>query len=122
MDRHNRVLVGRCLAVLLTFMVLGSGCRSMRNDVPPGKPYSTTGGSPPPIGFNSDPHPNTSVGGGMYGGGMTPGSPLSSGGATGPGGMPQLGTPTAGAGQYGAPTANAYGPLSGTATPPPLNR
>jgi hypothetical protein len=122
MDRHNRVLVGGCLAVLLGFVVTGSGCRSMRNDVPPGKPYSTTGGSPPPIGFNSDPHPNTSVGGGMYGGGITPGSPLSNASPTGPGGMPQLGTPTPGAGQYGAPTANTYGPLSGTATPPPINR
>ena len=104
MDRHNRVLVGGSLAVLLGFLITGSGCRSMRNDVPPGKPYSTTGGSPPPLGFNSDPHPNTSVGGGMYGGGMTPGSSSPNGGPTGPGGMPQLGTPTPGTGPYGAPT------------------
>jgi hypothetical protein len=118
MDRHNRVLVGGCVALFFGFVVAGSGCRSMRNDVPPGKPYSTTGGSPPPIGFNSDPHPNTAVGGGMYGGGITPGSAA----PTGAGGMPQLGTPAPGTGQYGAPTSNAYGPLSGIASPAPLNR
>jgi hypothetical protein len=118
MDRHNRVLVGGCMALLFGFVAAGSGCRSMRNDVPPGKPYSTTGGSPPPVGFNSDPHPNTAVGGGMYGGGITPGSAA----PTGAGGMPQLGTPAPSTGQYGAPTTNAYGPLSGIASPAPLNR
>jgi hypothetical protein len=122
MDRHNRVLVSGSLAVLLGFLIAGSGCRSMRNDVPPGKPYSTTGGSPPPLGFNSDPHPNTSMGGGMYGGGLTPGSSSPSGGPAGAGGVPQLGTPTPGTGPYGAPTSNQYGPLSGTASPAPLNR
>ncbi len=37
----------------------------MRNDVPRGKPYTTTG-NPPSVGFNSDPHPSTSVAPGMY--------------------------------------------------------
>ncbi len=62
MDRHSRVLAGGCLVVLMGIVLTASGCRSMRNDVPPGKPYSTTGGRPPPVGFNSDPHPNTSIG------------------------------------------------------------
>ena len=62
MDRHGRLLAGGCLAVIMGMFVAVAGCRSMRNDVPPGKPYSTTGGSPPPVGFNSDPHPNTAIG------------------------------------------------------------
>jgi hypothetical protein len=64
MDRLSRALTGGCLAVVLGTVFSASGCRSMRNDVPPGKPYSTTGGTPPTVGFSSDPHANTGPGGG----------------------------------------------------------
>ena len=68
MDRLSRVSAGGCLVLVLGTVVAASGCRSMRNEVPPGKPYSTTGGGPPhsPVrtAFNSDPHPSTSMG--MY--------------------------------------------------------
>ena len=74
MDRHSRVLAGGCLVTLMGIVLTASGCRSMRNDVPPGKPYSTTGGGPPPVGFNSDPHPNTSIAPGLYGGTGGPGT------------------------------------------------
>src|SRR6476661_8377296 len=73
MDRLRRVLTGGTLVMVLGTMVAASGCRSMRNEVPPGKPYSTTGGTPPGLGFNSDPHPNAAVGGGLYGNSAAPG-------------------------------------------------
>src|SRR5207253_2679882 len=100
-----------------------SGCRSTRDEVPPGKRYPTTGGTPPALGFNSDPHPNSAVGGGLYGNSATPGQPGMPGpGAapglpgpdalsSGPGSTPaQLGTPAPNTGVYGQPTANRYGP------------
>jgi len=72
MDRLSRVLAVGCMAMVLGVVFTASGCRSMRSEVPPGKPYSTTGGQPPTVGFSSDPHPNTGVGAGMYGRGLTP--------------------------------------------------
>jgi hypothetical protein len=117
MDRHSRVLAGGCLAVIVGTILTVSGCRSMRNDVPPGKPYSTTGGNPPPVGFNSDPHPNTSVGAGLYGNPMTPGSASAD---AGPAGAPtQFGTPAPGVSPYGAPAQGRYGPLGTTTGPTP---
>jgi hypothetical protein len=111
MDRLTRIVAGGCLAAVLGILIPSSGCRSMRNDVPPGKPYSTTGGAPP-VGFNSDARANTGVGGGLYPNGLTPGSPSPTGNPAlaGSGRAPQYGTPGPGAGNYGAPTAGAYGP------------
>ncbi|WP_406699486.1 hypothetical protein V5E97_11530 [Singulisphaera sp. Ch08] len=110
MDRLKLTLAGCGLAALLT----ASGCRNLRSEVPPGRPFASEG-SQPSVGFSSDPHPNTGPGAGALPGG--PGSPP---------GMPQdsasqFGTPAPGASdKYGAPTANAYGP-PGTSTlaPPP---
>ncbi len=119
MDRHSRVLAGGCLVALMAIVLTTSGCRSMRNDVPPGKPYSTTGGGPPPVGFNSDPHPNTSIAPGMYGGNGT--APADQGPA-GAGSPMQFGIPTPNANPYGAPSSNRYGPISGNVAPPPLNQ
>ncbi len=93
-------------AALLTTVVLASGCRSTRSEVPPGKPYARTGESPPTVGFSSQPHPANA-------GGM-PGSVN-----IGPGGMPddrlagsqpQYGTPTPGSKGVELPTSNRYGP------------
>jgi len=125
MDRLRRVLTGGTLVMLLGTIVAASGCRSMRNEVPPGKPYSTTGGTPPTLGFNQDPHPNSALGGGLYGNSTTPGQPAMPGQGAGPGmGMgpgpdassglgsspAQLGTPAPNMGSYGQPTTNRYGP------------
>ena len=55
MDRLSRVLAvgqhGHGFGTVLT----ASGCRSMRSEVPPGKPYSTTGGQPPTSGLTPIP-------------------------------------------------------------------
>jgi hypothetical protein len=106
MDRLSRLFAGCCLTLALGIVFTGSGCRSMRNDVPKGKPYTTTGDNPASVGFNSDPHPSTSVGNGMYPNTVNPGA----GGSVGAqgAGMPQYGTPTPNANPYGAPTANLY--------------
>jgi len=121
MDRHSRALAGGCLALVVGTIVSASGCRSMRNDVPPGKPYSTTGGTPPTVGFSNDPRPNTGVGGGMYPSGLTPSSPSPSGNPAlaGAGGAPQYGIPVNNPSPYGAPTTNRYGaPYTNTGTNP----
>jgi len=120
MDRLSRVLAVGSLAVVLGTVFTASGCRSMRSEVPPGKPYSTTGGQPPTVGFSSDPHPNTGVGPGIYGGGLTPGAPGPDGNQsiTASNGMAQLGTPAPNPGNYGAPTANKYGSVGSAGTGP----
>ena len=122
MDRHSRVLAGGCLVTLMGIVLTASGCRTARNDVPPGKPYSTTGGGPPPVGFNSDPHPNTSIAPGLYGGTGGPGTAPAEPGPAGPGSTAQFGIPTPNASPYGAPSSNRYGPIPGNVTPPPLNQ
>ena len=111
MDRLSRVFAGGCLALCVGIVVSASGCRSMRNDVPKGKPFPTNGPSPS-VGFNSEPHPNTSVGNGMY-----PGSPPDAN-AMSTGAQPQFGTPTPGTNPLGMPTSNRYGQpgTSGSAT------
>jgi hypothetical protein len=127
MDRLRRILAGGTLAMMLGTVVAASGCRSMRNEVPPGPKYSTTG-EPSSSGFNSAPHPynalsnpyanNPAMGGGAQPGlsgspglsGTTPGSStdgmppgLGSGGSS-------LGTPLPGSPGMGQPTGNIYGP------------
>ena len=74
MDRHSRVfgrrMFGRdACGHRLDRHPAAAACGTMFR---PGKPYSTTGSGPPPVGFNSDPHPNTSVGQ-VYGNPLTPG-------------------------------------------------
>jgi hypothetical protein len=133
MDRLRRVLSGGTLVLVLGTIVAAAGCRSMRNEVPQGKPYPTTGGMPPSVGFNSDPRPNSSVGAGLYGNGMTPGQPSMPGLGTAPGGAvvdgmssgagagaspPQLGTPAPNSGLLGQPTANRYGAPITPSIPP----
>ena len=115
MDRLRRLLTGGTLVMTLSTVIAASGCRSMRNEVPPGKPYSTTGGTPPSIGFNTDPRPNAAIGAGMYpnatpgqSGVPTPGvnpgmtgsdATYSSGGSS----ASQFGTPAPSGGQFGVP-------------------
>jgi hypothetical protein len=122
MDRLSRVLAVGSMAMVLGAIFTASGCRSMRSEVPPGKPYSTTGGQPKDLGFSSDPHPNTGVGPGMYGrGGLTPGATSPDGNqsiAPSNGMLPQLGTPAPNPGNYAAPTDNKYGAVGSAGTGP----
>jgi hypothetical protein len=111
MDRLSRAIAGGCLALALGIVITASGCRSMRNDVPKGKQFSTNG-NPPAVGFNSDAHPNTSIGNGMYQGNGSDANAMGGGG--GSGAQPQFGTPTPGTSPLGMPTANRYG-MPGTA-------
>jgi hypothetical protein len=113
MDRLSRVIAGGTMVLALGVVASTSGCRSAHNDVPPGKPFSTTGGTPPTVGFSSDPRPSTTVGPGLYGNAPTqgPSSYDVSGTTPGSGMAPQLGTPTGSGSPYGAPTANRYGSL-----------
>lgn len=101
-------------AALLTTVVLSSGCRSTRSEVPPAKPYARTGESPPTVGFSSQPHPANA--GGMpasvnIGPGGMPDDRLASG-------QPQYGTPTPGSKGVALPTGNRYGPPGTTGLDP----
>ena len=100
MERLSRVIAGCSLTVALATVLTASGCRSMRSDVPKGKPYSTTG-NPTAPGFNSAPHPNTTIGPGLYQ--TQPNtSPSLDGNPDGAGAsMPQYGTPSPNASPYG---------------------
>jgi hypothetical protein len=121
MDRLSRVLAVASMALVSGAVLTASGCRSMRSEVPPGKPYSTTGGQPPTVGFSSDPHPNTGVAPGMYGGGLNRGATSPDGNqsvSASNGMMPQLGTPAPNPGNYAAPTDNKYGPVGSAPTGP----
>ena len=131
MDRLRRVLAGGAMALTLGTVVAASGCRSTRNEVPPGPKYSTTGEPSSSAGlFNSAPHPYnalsspyntnpTTAGAGQPGatgssgvGGATPGSAmdgmppgLGSGASTS-----SYGTPSPSSPGMGLPTPNVYGP------------
>ena len=111
MDRLSRIFASGCFTLCLSIVVSASGCRSMRNDVPKGKPFSTNPASPG-VGFNSEPHPNTSIGNGMYPGNAPDAN------AGGSGAQPQFGTPTPGTSPLGMPTTGRYGPpgAAGSAT------
>jgi hypothetical protein len=134
MDRLRRIVAGGTLALLLGTVVAASGCRSTRNEVPPGPKYSTTG-EPSSNLFNSAPHPYTPVGGSpSYGNGSVPGQPgmsalgsQASGSAmdglpSGPGAggsSSSFGTPAPSTPGMGLPTSNAYGApgTSGASSP-----
>jgi hypothetical protein len=120
MDRLRRVLAGGMLAIMLGTVVAASGCRSTRNEVPPGPKYSTTGEPSSSVGFNSAPHPYVGTGS-PYANSPIPGQPgmpgsAGPGGAAadglpiGSGGAPSsFGTPPPGSANLGAPTNNAFG-------------
>jgi hypothetical protein len=128
MDRPlSRVLNISLATCGLAILITAPGCRSTRNEVPPGKPYSTTGA--PAVGFNSDPRTGSaSNSGGIYGnnpiapglgqnpsglGGGSPTSPM--GGMVGSGAPPvEYGTPAPTQGAFGAPTSNRYGSIPAT--------
>ena len=112
MDRLNRSLLagGMALASAVAFCC-SQGCRSTHSEVPAGKPYQTTGGAPPSVGFSNEPHPNLATGIASLYGNKAPGSQAQDGrgDSSNPGSL-MLGTPTQGPATLGAPTDNLYGP------------
>jgi hypothetical protein len=119
MDRPSRVVTVPSLAWMLVVLGLGSaGCRSTRSEVPPGKPYQTTGGTPPTVGFSSEPHPSSIAGmAGLYGNKAPNSFVQNVQGSAAPSGDVTYGVPNQGAANLGAPTDNRFGPpgTSGTA-------
>jgi hypothetical protein len=134
MDRHlSRVLAPAVAACGLAILITAPGCRSTRSEVPPGKPYSTTGA--PAVGFNSDPRSAAVANsGGIYGnnpiapqlgqnpnglGGGSAASPM--GGMAGSSAAPiEYGTPAPTQGTFGAPTNNRFGAPTMSGSPPTL--
>jgi hypothetical protein len=112
MDRHDCALAaGRSVLIAGVILSMSAGCRSTHSEVPPGKPYQTTGGMPPTVGFSSEPHPSMNRGpAGLYGN-KGPGGLIADGtGSPSSGGDVVLGTPTPGEKRYSAPTNNLFGP------------
>lgn len=133
MDRLNRIVTNGGLALLLGTSISSLGCRSLKSEIPPGKPYSTTGAptgtaATPNVGFSSDPRPDALAAGGLYNGiqqasgatgpGGLPGgvqqasgNPAMGGGGI-PGGQPRLGTPIGNQNTFkdAVPTEGRYGP------------
>ncbi len=120
MDRLGRVLTVGSIAVVLSTSITASGCRSMKSEVPPGKPYSTTGGQPPALGLSSEPRPNPLGAAGMYNNGLNSGAtgPDGAQSFSAPTGNSQFGTPPPNPGNYAAPTANKYGSIGSAGTGP----
>ena len=115
MDRLRRVLAGGAMALTLGTVVAASGCRSMRDQVPPGPKYSTTGEPSSSVGFNSAPHPYNGMGS-AYGNPSVPGQP----GMTGSSGLGGGATGSAtGSAADGLPGLGTGGSSSSYGTPPP---
>ena len=112
MDRPCLVVSARRISLMLAVTMLGSaGCRSTRSEVPPGKPYQTTSGAPPSVGFSNEPHPSTASGMAAPYGNRGPGALTGDGkGSANPGDDVIIGTPPPGTANLGAPTDNRFGP------------
>jgi hypothetical protein len=112
MDRLYRVLASGSLVLALGALGCACGCRSMRSEVPAGKPYSTTGSTPPAVGFSSSPRGNPAYGGGQWGTAPTaPGSSAPDGqtALSGSNSATTLGTPGPNSSPYGAPVGAKFG-------------
>ena len=110
MDRRKHTTAVRNLSLLLALLsLIPAGCKSTKSEVPPGRPYQTTG-APPSVGFSSDAHPSTAGGmAGLYGN-KGPGSFAQDvQNSTAPSRDITYGMPAPGATNLGAPTDNRYG-------------
>jgi hypothetical protein len=110
MDRRNSATAVQKLSLSLAFLLLiPAGCKSTKSEVPPGRPYQTTG-APPSVGFSSDAHPSTAGGmAGLYGN-KGPGSfAQDAQNSAAPSRDITYGMPAPGATNLGAPTDNLYG-------------
>ncbi len=110
MERPVRIRLAAQLALLAGgLLVCTQGCRSTKSEVPAGKPYQTSG-TPPTVGFSTEPHPNTATGmAGLYGN-KAPGVLVQDGrGPSSSSGDMVYGTPPPASANLGAPTDNLYG-------------
>ena len=109
MERPNCGLnVARVTLLAAGFLLCTQGCRSTKSEVPPGKPYQTSG-TPPTVGFSTEPHPSTASGlAGLYGN-KGPGDHVSDGRNPAPGSDLVYGTPPPASANLGVPTNNLYG-------------
>jgi hypothetical protein len=132
MDRLIRIAARGGQALLIGSLIASLGCRSMKSEIPPGKPYSTTGAPTPNVGFSSDARPDPSGAGGLYGGiqqtggdGLPQPGVQQAGGPSTPlgaaGGQPQYGTPIGNKNSYteALPAQGRYGPPGSTGLPSP---
>ena len=120
MDRPSVNGSMRGVGFILVAVALGSaGCRSTRSEVPPGKPYQTTGGAPPSVGFSTEPHPSTATGMAALYGNKGPGALVGDGrGASNPGDDMTYGTPAPNSPSLGTPTDNRFGAPGTAGTSP----
>jgi len=109
MDRLTRTLVGCGLAMIVS----ASGCKSTRDEVPPGRGFRQDGRQEPAVGFSMKPHDPQP---GAYG------NPVGAGSRNAVGG-PSIVPPTAGnpygesAGKFGGPGTSGLGRPPGIASP-----
>jgi hypothetical protein len=120
MDRPFLNVSTRGVGLMLVVVAIGSaGCRSTRSEVPPGKPYQTTGGGPPSVGFSTDPHPSTATGMAALYGNKGPGALVGDGrGGSNPGDDMTFGTPAPNSPSLGTPTDNRFGAPGTAGTSP----
>jgi hypothetical protein len=109
MDRLNRSRMSGRMTLTAVLACCLQGCRSTHSEVPPGKPYQTTGAPSPSVGFSNEPHPSLATGMANLYGNRAPGSLTQDGrGDSSNAGGLMLGTPTPGPANLGAPTDNKY--------------
>jgi len=90
MDRLNRsLLAGRMAMAAAVAFCCSQGCRNTHSEVPAGKPYQTTGGAPPTVGFSNEPHPSVATGPASLYSNIGPGSQVQDGrgDSSNPGGL-----------------------------------
>jgi hypothetical protein len=104
MDRLSRTTL-RMIGLALAIVPAAAGCRSMRSDVPPGRPFASDGKTPQALNFGSSPNPSTAPLAPPISG--TPGAPNSYG-TPPPGGNPYGSAP------MGSPMAPASAPAAST--------
>jgi hypothetical protein len=119
MDRPACAHVVGSMTLASGLMLLGAlGCRSTQSEVPPGKPYQTTGAAPSGIGLNSEPRPNPLGMSGLYGN-RGPASLTDDGRGYDPSlSNVTYGVPVKEATPLGMPTNNSYGPPGTSGTDP----
>ena len=122
MDRPARAHVLRSMSLSTGLALLSAslGCRSTQSEVPPGKPYQTTGAAPSGIGLNSEPRPNPLGMSGLYGN-RGPAALTQDGRGYDPSvSNVTYGVPVNETNALGMPTNNRYGPPGTSGADPSL--
>jgi translation initiation factor IF-2 len=101
MDRLSRTF--RMVGLALAVVPATAGCRSMRSDVPAGRPFASDGRTPQALNFGSSPNPST--------------APLAPPISGTPGGSNPYGTPPPGGNPYGSSAPMGTSMAPGTSMP-----